>query len=446
MPVVTGGSSGPAPVELSAALAQEPSAAPAGEPSAAPAHEPSATLAPGYGIRIRNYMTFEKSDNPSHLFSAGHIRQLTVQDALELEFPQLCSSEFELLGFSDLVHEEDMLRVGELRLYIPSLNEIRSALADAPIQYGRYGKRSVRVRFRGKQLLTSEVADVLTGHIGIEYPLHFRELRRWSNAHLLRARVECARHVLETIRHEQLLTAEECDVILQEAWDRPLRGFRDGLDRITLSHLHELLDENWLGERLIDCILQLFSSQLNRHTPNLIRFLDSAFHMELRNGYRTRRASPLLTKLREEFLVDPPVIIAFLLNKQDCHWAPTSTILELRTVFQGDSGAFLFDEDLRAMVQWWLQDIAEEDGVWEARELPVERQDARSGSCGLASISATAKFARQMEETLTQQPLPELSFALWTNQESHAVRSNWLQVILRAHLTSTESQSQSVRL
>ena len=244
------------------------------------------------------------------------------------------------------------------------------------------------------------------------------------------------------IRHEQLLTAEECDVILQEAWDCLLRGFCGDLDRITLSHLHELLDENWLGERLINCILDLFSCQLNRHTPNLIWFLDSAFHMELQNSYCRRRASPLLTKLREEFLVNPPVIIAFLLNKQDCHWAaPTSTILELRTVFQGNSGAFLFDEDLCAMVQWWLQDIAEEDGVWEARELPVKRQDARSGSCSLASISATAKFACQMEETLTQQPLLELSFALWTNQESHAVRSNWLQVILRAHLTSTESQS-----
>ena len=220
-----------------------------------------------------------------------------------------------------------------------------------------------------------------------------------------------------------------------------MRGFRPGLDRITLVHLHELLDENWLGERLIDCILDLFSRELNRHSPNLIRFLDSSFHMELRNCYRTRRASPLLIKLREEFLIDPPVIIAFLLNKEDCHWAPTSTILELRTVFQGDSGPFLLDEDLRAMVQWWLQDIAEEDGVWEARELPVEQQDARSGSCGLASISAIAKFARQMEETLAQDPPPALSFALWTNQESHVVRSNWLQTILRVHLTSTESQS-----
>ena len=216
------------------------------------------------------------------------------------------------------------------------------------------------------------MADVLTGHIGIEYPLHFRELRSWSNAHLLCACVECVRRMLETIRHEQLLMAEECDIILQEAWDRPLRGFRSDLDRITLSHLHELLDENWLGERLINCILELFSSQLNRHTPNLIWVLDSAFHLDLRNCYRTRRASPLLIKLREEFLVNRPVIIAFLLNKEDCHWAPTLMILELRTVFQGDSGAFLFDEDLRAMVQWWLQDITKEDGVWEARELPVE--------------------------------------------------------------------------
>jgi hypothetical protein len=146
--------------------------------------------------------------------------------------------------------------------------------------------------------------------------------------------------------------------------------------------------------------------------------------MELHNSYCLCRASPLLIKLREEFLVDPPVIITFLLNKEDCHWAPTSTILKLRTVFQGDSGPFLFDEDLRAMVQWWLQDVAEEDGIWEAWELPVEQQDSRSRSCGLASISVMAKFAHQMEETVAQNPLPEPSFSLWTNQDSHVVHSN----------------------
>jgi hypothetical protein len=255
---------------------------------------------------------------------------------------------------------------------------------------------------------------------------------------LLRGRVERITRVLETIRHEQLLTAEESDVILHEAWDCPLRGFRPGLDRITLSHLHELLDENWLGERLIDCLLDLFSRQLNHHTPNLIRFLDSAFHMELRNCYHVSRASPMLIRLREEFLVDRPLIVAFLLNKEDCHWAPTATILDLRTVFQGDSGPFLLDEDLRAMVQWWLQDIVEEDGIWEARELPVEQQDSRSGSCSLASISAMASFARQMEETIAQHPPPPLSFSLWTNEFSHPVRSNWLQAILHVHLTSVE--------
>ena len=275
-------------------------------------------------------------------------------------------------------------------------------------------------------------------YIGIEFPLHFQELRRWSNAHLLHDHVKRVRCVLETISRKQLLTAKEYDIILQEPWDCPLGGFCPGLDRITLFDLHELLGENWLGERLIDSILDLFTRELNRHIPNLIQILDSTFYIELRNCYHTRRASSLLIKLREEFLIHPPLIIGFLLNKGDCHWALTSTILELRTVFQGDSSPFLLDKDLCAIVQWWLQDIVEEDGIWEAWELLVEQQDSRSGSCGLASISAIAKFARHMEETVAPCSPPKLSFALWTNQESRAVRSNWLQIILHAHITSIE--------
>jgi hypothetical protein len=95
-------------------------------------------------------MSFEMSDNPTHLFSAGHIRGLTVQDALVLEIPHVSSDEFEVLEYCDAVNDEDMLRVADFCFYMPSLREVRSVLTNAPIQYGRYGKRSVRVNFRGE--------------------------------------------------------------------------------------------------------------------------------------------------------------------------------------------------------------------------------------------------------------------------------------------------------
>jgi hypothetical protein len=383
------------------------------------------------------YMAFETSNDPTLLFSAGHIRKLCVQDAMDLEIPQSCSGEFTLLQWSNEVHNEDMLCVGELRSHVPSLDEIRPILTDAAAQYGLYGKRSVRVRFRGRECAYM-IVSLFIFRSGIEYPLHFRDVRRWSNIHHLRGRIEKVRRVLRTITDVDLLTPEEYDVIVQERFDRPLCGFRPDLN-VTLFHLHELLGENWLGERLIDGILNIFERQLNSRTPDLIRILDCSFHMELGNCYRARRASPLLIRLREEFLRDSPIIVAFLLNKHDCHWAPTATVMDIRFVLQGDSGPFPYDEDFRAMVHWWLQDIVEEDGEWDERQLPVESQDARSGSCGLASISAVATFAQHMESVLKDYSSPRLSFALWTNRESRNVRNNWIQVILRNHLATRGS-------
>ena len=92
-------------------------------------------------------MAFDTSTDPALLFPATHIKQLMVQVAMDLELPQLCSDEFELIGYRELVHKEDMLHVGELRTHIPSLNIIRHILVDAPVQYGRYGMRFVHMRF-----------------------------------------------------------------------------------------------------------------------------------------------------------------------------------------------------------------------------------------------------------------------------------------------------------
>src|SRR5438477_10187252 len=180
------------------------------------------------------------------------------------------------------------------------------------------------------------VTSVFTFHIGIEYPLHFWDVRRWSNIHHLHKRIEKVRRMLRTIRDKQLLTSDEYDIIVQERFDRPLCGVRPNLDPVTLCHLHELLGENWLGERLMDGILNLLQCQLNSRTPDLIRILDCSFHTELCNCYQAQRTSPLLIRLREEFLQDPPIIIAFLLNKHDCHWAPTVTVMGIHAVLQGN--------------------------------------------------------------------------------------------------------------
>jgi hypothetical protein len=240
------------------------------------------------------------------------------------------------------------------------------------------------------------------------------------------------------ISEKQLLTSSEYECLLQHRFDGPLLGYRSGLSPPTLYTLHELLHEHWLGERLIDAICDILAGELNRTTPNLIKILDSNFHLELLNSYHVKCFSPKLTKYQHEFLANPPLIIAFVLNKDQCHWAPTTTIINIRTVLQGNSSSFPLNKDLQAMVQWWLQDVVLEDGEWEERILAIEQQSIKSGSCALASITAISSLALIMEETLTGKH-SDISFAPWKDKESSSVRCNWLQVLLRAHLAALDT-------
>ena len=202
----------------------------------------------------------------------------------------------------------------------------------------------------------------VTVDVGIEYPLHSQDIRRWLNIHHLSEHILTVRHVLKTIKDEQLLNPGEYDAIMQEQFDQPLQAFRRGLSAVKLFDLHELLDKNWLGECLINRVLDMITDQLNRINPTLIRILDCGFHLELTNCYWVQHASPLSSSAfeRNSSRTPPPLIIAFLINKQECHLAPTATILDIWNVQQGDSGRFLFNEDLLAQVQWWLQDITKE--------------------------------------------------------------------------------------
>ena len=204
-------------------------------------------------------------------------------------------------------------------------------------------------------------------------------------------RVRRVRPVLKVIREHRLLSIPDYITILRGRFDYPLQGF--GTDPPRLASLHELLDENWLSETILDARTTLLSDELNRTTPNLIRILDCAFLMDLSNSFRDLHVSSTLCRIREELLVDPPFLIAFIINKNGNHWAPTVTSLNLRLVLQGDSYGYPDEPQLLEMIRWWLQDVVPEDGEWVEQNLVVPQQSLDSGSCGLAAVSAVANLA-----------------------------------------------------
>ena len=197
----------------------------------------------------------------------------------------------------------------------------------------------------------------------------------------------------------------------------------------------------------MDARIALLSDELNRITPNLIRIFDCDFYIQLSNSFRARHPCSMLTRVREELLVDQPFLVAFVVNKNGNHWAPTITSLAIRTVCQGDSYGYPDEPELVAMMCWWLQDVVPEDGDWIERDLATPQQDSDSGSCGLAAISAIAQYARIQEDilngTFNAKPIHS---RLWTNDTSLEVRFEWMQLLLRRHLLTVESQPVSVEL
>jgi hypothetical protein len=210
----------------------------------------------------------------------------------------------------------------------------------------------------------------------------------------------------------------------------------------TISSLHELLDENWLGERVIDARIDILHRDLNSRVPNLIVFLNCYFHVELSNSFREKNLSRELVRRRDEILTSPPSLLAFLLNKEEVHWAPSTIIIPLRSVLQGDSAGFAPNRELLSMVRWWLQDAVPEDGEWLDGSLPVEQQGPGSGSCALSSVSAIVSLAQEVEFALTgHSPGSHPShFTLWTQNNSALVRREWLGVILRTSISSYQAQ------
>lgn len=275
-----------------------------------------------------------------------------------------------------------------------------------------------------------------------DFKIHFRDVRRWANINHLYGRVVKAQQVINTVLRHHLLTSAEYEVLLRLNFDSPLPGFRPGLSVPTISSLHELLDENWLGERVIDARLDILSRDLNAHFPNLILFFDCYFHLMLANAFHAQRLSRELLHFREEILASPPILLAFLINKNNVHWAPAALVISLRTVLQGDSAGFEPHDELFTMLHWWLRDAVPEDGEWNERSLTVELQGPASGSCALAAVSAIVLLAHSMDVTLTGRLPPDSRpshFTPWTNEHSTFVWLEWLQVLLRTAVSAPQT-------
>jgi hypothetical protein len=69
-----------------------------------------------------------------------------------------------------------------------------------------------------------------------------------------------------------------------------------------------LLDENWLGEVLLNALFDLLMAKLNQTVPNLIRLLPCHFHLDLINSFNQCSPTPMLATIREEMLINWPFI------------------------------------------------------------------------------------------------------------------------------------------
>ena len=197
-----------------------------------------------------------------------------------------------------------------------------------------------------------------------------------------------------------------------------------------LSNLHELLDESWIGERILDAYGHLMMQAINdRLGPSTVLFLPSIFHTQLSVAYHSNSFSTALKILRGSLLADLPRFIAFVVNKNLSHWAPCVVSLDDRVVLQGDSLRWDHDEEILAKIQWLLGDVTKVHGGWTEARLDVPYQGSRSASCGIVAFSAIHKFL--VTNTTS-----------WTTDLAADFRHRWLAELVRHHLKAVESSIQ----
>lgn len=184
-----------------------------------------------------------------------------------------------------------------------------------------------------------------------------------------------------------------------------------------LSALHDLIGENWLGEQVIDAYGSLMATRLGP----LITYIPSFNLFTMIQRYNDGMAlNNTLKSIREDVLHRNPSFIAMVLNKSSCHWAAVLVSTRNRAVFHGDSLGFPPDENLVSVMKWMFDDVTDGEGSWTLAELPIAKQPAGSGSCGVISMDGIESFISGV--------LP-----CWSPEVSSLMRLRWMAIILHAH-------------
>jgi hypothetical protein len=235
--------------------------------------------------------------------------------------------------------------------------------------------------------------------------------------------------VAGTIRSQNLLDLKEYAAFLECPASTSLQGLPKSYSPPSFIHLHELLDENWIGERILDArgyqVMQAINEAMG---PSMVVFLPSIFHSQLSVAFRARKFSTTLKALRGSLLDHLPRFIAFVFNKDLTHWAPCVVSVEDRIVRQGDSLEWASDADMLSMIRWLLGDITQEYGEWKETMLAVPRQGAGSGSCGIVAMSAIERF-------IIRDSVP------WSTLVATQFRHRWLGELVQFHLKAIESSN-----
>jgi hypothetical protein len=236
--------------------------------------------------------------------------------------------------------------------------------------------------------------------------------------------------VAGTIQSQNLLDLKDYTAFLECSASTSLRGFPKSYSTPSFAHLHELLDENWTGERILDArgyqVMQAINETLG---PSTVVILPTIFHTQLCIAFRARKFSTALKALRGSLLDNLPRFIVFVFNKDLTHWAPCVVSVEDQTVQQGNSLHLDPDVNMLAIIHWLLGNITHEYGEWKETLLAVPQQGAGSGSCGIVAMSAIKRY-------IVRDSVP------WSTHIATQFHHRWLGELVQFHLKVTQSSNE----
>jgi hypothetical protein len=252
-------------------------------------------------------------------------------------------------------------------------------------------------------------------------------VRLWSNALLFSEQKAKVESIIDAVRTHSLLSQDEFEALLRSNSRADLCGFPKDIDVPNVPRLHELIGENWIGERILDTrahqIMMAVNSNILPDEPPILHVFPIIFNTYLTVAYNANRLSKGLKDIRDSLLANLPRFLAFIFNKKNVHWAACIIATKDLVIHQGDSLRWPPDKELLPKLRWFLGDVMEEQGTWSESVLPVPLQASGSGSCGIIAMSTIHSF---VDPTVTP----------WSNDKSSDFRLNWLKAVLQSHITA----------